>query len=432
MTDDAAELPWLDTAVALGARLSRRAIWHEDRCNWTGDVVADRETVVHRSMPGDLYTGTAGIGWFLLHLGAITGDDAAVATGRGALRHAVAWADRCEATSLYGGTLGVALAACSGGRRIDDEVLVERGATMAATAISDLATAPSTEWDLVGGLAGAVVALVAIGELLGRGPFLPAAASLAARLAALAEPAELGVAWPSAAPGAEPPLCGLAHGASGAALALLEAGRANGSTSHHELVDEAARYERAWYSRRERGWPDLRAFDGDDLGHDGSAGPPYLSFWCHGAPGIGVARLRRFELDGDLTAIAEAAAAIDASTVDLYRALQAHSASTVNLSLCHGVGSVTELHLAAHAVTGDTEHVDHARRLMGLAWKAAGAGRLACGVPGGGETPGLMLGVAGIGAAMLRLHDPASMPSPLLVAGWGRGPGEASSAVATA
>ena len=38
-----------------------------------------------------------------------------------------------------------------------------------------------------------------------------------------------------------------------------------------------------------------------------------------------------------------------------------------------------------------------------------------CGVMGGWETPNLMLGLAGIGYFYLRLHDPAMIPSTLLV-----------------
>ena len=38
-----------------------------------------------------------------------------------------------------------------------------------------------------------------------------------------------------------------------------------------------------------------------------------------------------------------------------------------------------------------------------------------CGVPGGGDTPNLLLGLAGIGYFYLRLHDPATVPSVLLI-----------------
>ena len=38
-----------------------------------------------------------------------------------------------------------------------------------------------------------------------------------------------------------------------------------------------------------------------------------------------------------------------------------------------------------------------------------------CGVPGGGETPNLMLGLAGIGYFYLRLYDPGRFRSVLLL-----------------
>ena len=38
-----------------------------------------------------------------------------------------------------------------------------------------------------------------------------------------------------------------------------------------------------------------------------------------------------------------------------------------------------------------------------------------CGVPQGGETPGLLLGLAGIGHFYLRLHDPAGVPPVLII-----------------
>jgi len=38
-----------------------------------------------------------------------------------------------------------------------------------------------------------------------------------------------------------------------------------------------------------------------------------------------------------------------------------------------------------------------------------------CGVLGGGETPNLMLGLSGIGYFYLRLHDPANVPSVLIL-----------------
>ncbi|NHB83744.1 hypothetical protein G7085_00885 [Tessaracoccus sp. HDW20] len=86
----------------------------------------------------------------------------------------------------------------------------------------------------------------------------------------------------------ERPLCGLAHGASGVALALAEAAVAHPGVADvaAPLIAGALRWESAWHDPG-LGWPDLR---GDDGGH------PVL--WCHGAAGIGAVRLRLLELVG--------------------------------------------------------------------------------------------------------------------------------------
>jgi len=214
-------------------------------------------------------------------------------------------------------------------------------------------------------------------------------------------------------------------------------------------------YERAWFDREAGGWPDLRELDWSRL-HLGQR-PPYPPYWCHGAPGIGLARLRAWTLTGDSLALAEAAAAVDTATASAFRA----AGEPADLSLCHGAGSVIELHLVAAEVTGDPEHLAVARRLADLALAAAGLrgpnaqpglrgpnaqpglrgpnaqpglrgpnaqpglrgpnaqpAPVPCGVPGGGETPGLLLGLAGVAATLLRLADPSALPSPLLVAAW--------------
>ena len=64
-------------------------------------------------------------------------------------------------------------------------------------------------------------------------------------------------------------------------------------------------------------------------------------------------------------------------------------------------------------------------RKSGLAYERVGQlgiskydqGRAAwpCGVPGGGETPNLMLGLAGIGYFYLRLHDARATPPVVMV-----------------
>ncbi len=441
MVADLTDLPpaaCLAAAQEVGRRLVREAVWHRDRCTWLGDDVEDDGTVVHRSLAGDLYGGTSGVGWFLANLAAATGDEDAAEAAAGALRHALRRVRESGDCGLYTGRAGAALAAVAGGHALGDGALLASGADLAGD-VARTATAPAAaaELDLIGGLAGTALALVELASALDDDALLGAAVVLGERLLAARRPTSSGSTW-TAPDAPQPLLCGLGHGASGLALAFLELERAVGDGRFGEAAAGSLRYERAWFSRERGNWPDLRELDWSRL--DAGAQPPYLVYWCHGAAGIGLVRLHAFRRRGDETALAEAAAAIDTATSTMLRVVASpRPAGRIgpDLSLCHGVGSVAELHVTAAEVTGDSEHLAHARRLVQLALvgreavaragEANGSGgglrlpaELPCGVPGGGETPGLLLGLAGIGATLLRLCDPALLPSPLLVAGWGR------------
>jgi lantibiotic modifying enzyme len=412
-------------ALEIGLRLAREAVWHEGRCTWFGDDIVGEGEVIHRSLGGDLYDGTSGVGWCLANLSAATGEDELATTARGALRHALARTREMADVGLYTGTSGVALAAVIGGRLIEDGEIVERGAELAARTARAAIRPSAPNVDLIGGAAGTALALHELSLGLEDEEMLAAAGVLGEWLAEHSGGA--GAAWDVRdASSPEPALCGLGHGASGIALALLELEVALGEPRFGEAAKRALEYERSWFSRAHGAWPDLRELDRARI--DAGLGPGYPVFWCHGAAGIGLVRLRAYELTADESWLAEAAAAIDAASSTMLRALTAEDGTPTgaDLSLCHGVGSVAELHLAAAATTGDEEHLVHARRLVRLALMGRGhedaelhlPDELPCGVPGGGETAGLMVGLAGIATLMLRLEDPTLMPSPARVTGW--------------
>ena len=78
----------------------------------------------------------------------------------------------------------------------------------------------------------------------------------------------------------------MSHGAAGIAWALLQLAAATGDRRFREAAEAGLAYERSLYVAERRNWPDLRS--GSEEG-DGS--PNFLSTWCHGAPGIALARL---------------------------------------------------------------------------------------------------------------------------------------------
>jgi lantibiotic modifying enzyme len=89
--------------------------------------------------------------------------------------------------------------------------------------------------------------------------------------------------------------------------------------------------------------------------------------------------------------------------------------SAQSFCLCHGLAGNAEILIEIARLTSRTD-------LRHIATQAAEAGMHAhhesgnwpCGIRDGGNSPGLMLGLAGIGLFYLRLHDP-TIDSPLLL-----------------
>ena len=135
--------------------------------------------------------------------------------------------------------------------------------------------------------------------------------------------------------------------------------------------------------------------------------PEHVRFptaWCHGAPGIGLARLAAMPLLED-----------DGIRADIATALQTTLATGFgfNHSLCHGDLGNLELFLRS----GEPSWHDTANRLAGAILDSARQRGWRCGTPMEVESPGLMTGLAGIGYGLLRLAAPARVPSVLTLEG---------------
>ena len=87
-----------------------------------------------------------------------------------------------------------------------------------------------------------------------------------------------------------------------------------------------------------------------------------------------------------------------------------------NYSLCHGLGGNAELFIMAADVLDDERYRTVAESIGDRGIQSIHLNRnpWPCGILGGGESPTLLLGTAGIGYFYLRLYDSA-VPSILLV-----------------
>jgi lantibiotic modifying enzyme len=410
-------LPAPDVCVSVASAIARSivadAIWHEDRCSWVGAMPeegpAGSVTMTYQALGPDLYGGTAGVGVFLAELARVDERAEARRTALGALRQA---ASRVEAalpatfSGFYAGVAGVAFALAYAARLLEAEEL-----DVAARAAAAHMPGPEAhaEFDLMSGHAGAIVGLLALRTLLDgdEDELLARAGSYGDALITGAEPQASGLAWHSPSPLGSRPLVGYSHGTAGVATTLLELAEATGDDRYRSAAEGAFAYERALYDPDARNWPDLR----EHGRQPGASERAFATFWCHGAPGIALSRLRALELgEADGAVRDEAERALRTTTEWLAAALP----SQLNYSLCHGLA-------------GNAEIVGEGALLLGneaVHWLAevacAGINRYherdAQWPSGahGGPTPALFLGDAGIGRFYLRLAHP-DLPSLLLV-----------------
>lgn len=391
-------------AAELGHRLCRDALWAHDRCIWLGDSLEalDGEwTVVHGTCGPDLYNGTSGIALFLAELARHTDEPLHRVTAEAAMRHALAHAHDVPPTArlgLYSGWPGIALAA-----RVVADALgradLEAAGRGLLTTLARSADGETRPHDILSGRAGAIPVLLAAHARAPADELIALAIRCADELVDAADRSDRGWSWaaPDAAPG-DPNLTGLSHGAAGIGWALLELAHVTGEDRFRVAATQAFRYEQSWFDATSGNWADLRGV----TAQGGEQGRGSMIAWCHGAPGIGLTRLRAAALTGDPARRAEAEIARGTTSAALHRVL---AGGLGDLSLCHGAAGNAELllqHPDDDVSRMLTEGVaDEAVQRFGdcsQPWP--------CGVPGGGETPGLMLGIAGIGHFFLRMHDP--------------------------
>lgn len=415
MSTTAAE--FLEVADGLGAKLARDAIWQGRQCNWTGDsmeLLNGQWQVAHRALGCELYSGTAGVALFLARLHQATRERLFATLARGAAEQAFMHARALPpavCSGFFSGQLGVAWSLVQLGHLLDAEDCVQQGWDLLQPLFD--ADLDQQGLDLTSGSAGAVgglLSLAASPELAPgrRDALIELARRHGLRLLALARRSERGSHWsPEAAPGASHGLCGFSHGASGMACALQALFGATQDPAFSQAGNEAWRYERSWFNPQEQNWPDLRSLYDPAL--DSAGQLTYMCAWCHGAPGIGFARLALHQAGNETDYLGDARAALSTTCRSLQGALSTGQGS---FCLCHGLAGNAELLIEASRLLDEPAHLALAQQIgeLGMHRYARSGAPWPCGVVGGGETPSLMLGLAGIGWFYLRLHDPC-MPS---------------------
>ena len=208
--------------------------------------------------------------------------------------------------------------------------------------------------DIIGGAAGCIGGLLSLYDQVPSERTLHAAVQCGERLVARAQQMEHGVGW--LVPREPRPLAGFAHGAAGIAWALLKLAAVTGGEDFQTTALAGIAYERSLFSREAENWRDLRAWTRDRSSSD-EDGDFFMTAWCAGAPGIGLARLSALDQLGDVATRGE---------IDTALKTTLNHGFGQNHSLCHGDLGNIELLLQAGQIFNDSRWHAEASRLGGI------------------------------------------------------------------
>lgn len=392
-------------ARTIADRLQQLALVGEDTVGWlVVNLVGGQEW---RPVPAgpDLYNGLPGIALFMAYAGLLCEEESYTHLARLAAKtlqtlfvpkaHLWQWGN----TGAFDGLGSLIYLFAHLGSLWQDATLYQEALEM----LPPLSTLLQTNGtcDILAGAAGAISALLSLYAVAPDEATLAAAVQCGEHLLSHARQMSRGIAW-SPQPD-QVPLAGLSHGNAGIALSLLRLARVSGDERFQQAALAALEYERAVFSPEKGNWPDLRDATEDSDPRDYK----YMTAWCHGAPGIGMARLASLQYHADDAIRAEIDVAIHTVLKEGFGR---------NHSLCHGdMGNMEVLLLATSLLP---EHCSRAQvetvqamlleNIKQQGWQS--------GIPYPVESPGLMLGLAGTGYALLRMADPERVPALLVLA----------------
>ena len=290
--------PYLDTAGRIAGRICRDAIWSGSRCNWLGwsmEPIGGAWIPAYRSFSAELYSGTSGIALFLGQLYDYTRDPIQRATLEGAMNQsldAIGSLDPTYRIGFYSGLTGIAYAMMRVGEILEHDRLVKRG----VEEMAGLRDVPLDDRfvDVIGGSAGAIPALLQTAKRYKRDDLTEIAVTHGKHLLKLAVKTNEGWSWDTMGVPEQGNLTGHSHGVAGIVTAFLELYTATGDRRFKEAALNGLDYARDHFSAEHANWPDFRRMDPSV-----PQPPSYVMAWCHGAPGIGLSRLRVRELMED-------------------------------------------------------------------------------------------------------------------------------------
>jgi type 2 lantibiotic biosynthesis protein LanM len=402
-----------EAALAVGRRLNELALESDGYANWVGLELTRNHQWKLNPAGLSLYDGTPGIALFLAYLGQYTNQETYTELARAALKTVELQLSQVRNLPTPPGIgafqgLGSAMYLFTHlGVLWNEGSLLKQAEELARSSASLIGR--DQAFDVTAGVAGYIITLLNLYQFQPSPVLLELALQGGEHLVANAQPQPVGIAWPARKSG-QFPYAGLSHGTAGIALSLLKLAEycsdAFQAARFKHTALAALEYERSIFSPDAQNWP-LISHKSASYATGEEYQIDFMTSWCHGAPGIGMARLAGLNyLDN-----AQVRQEIEIALATTLRKGFGH-----NHSLCHGdMGNLELLLMASEAEISPGYRQELARQSEETLAVVQQNGWIS-GVPREVEVPGLMVGLAGFGYGLLRLAFPDKIPSVLTLA----------------
>ncbi|ADB40213.1 lanthionine synthetase LanC family protein [Spirosoma linguale] len=407
---------FLSEAISIGTWTIEQAKRSEQGIFWT--MYYNDDDLISEAATTHLYSGTAGVIHFLMELYLVTNDPNLEEYIHGGLRWLIhhSKSSGLDSYSMFTGRLSVALCFLRAASQFNNPNYLNFAYSSLESVESFLTSSTN---DLINGISGCLLGLVHFYHHTKDESILPLVFKFIDRLLQNCRFLRDSVYWDLTKDHTQP-LCGFSHGLAGIGFCLLEVGHYFNLPFLTDLAQKTYQAENYHFQPHKLNWPDFRkgSYSKKDENEFRRSlinkdlypfiKEKFMFAWCHGAPGIGLSRLRAHQITGNKTWLNDLEMAITSTSHDL------DNTGINSYCLCHGGAGNADLLIEAFLYTNKQDYFEAALKVGKKALQQKE--QLGYYRPGSlTDKPdaALFTGTSGVGLFYLRLLFPSSIHSVL-------------------
>ncbi len=405
-------------------KLIHSAIQHKEGLYWE-TMGLDANGDVKWESSESMYCGVGGIAWFFLNYHRCFADQEALDMARKAVSWC-SWYIRQEkpySSAFISGRLSLALLFIELNKVLPDKQLEADAILVVQQCTQGPLSNPPID-DFINGTSGKLQALMMLYQELPKPEIVSQIKKYAWQLIDNAWVTKHGIYWDRSGQQICG-LCGFSHGVSGFAHVFEQLATFFNEPAWLFVMKQAFAYEDHYFQKTVGNWPDLRrgAYTADELekhkhefkqnNKDFFERFNDMNAWCHGAAGIGLARLHAWKNTG-IEGLKKSGLRAVRKTVETELT---DPSRRYNFTLCHGGGGNSDLFIEAYHTFNKNNYLNHARKVADAAMESfekQGYYTSGYNQASGVEDTSLFMGLAGVGYFYLRTLFPNRVPSVLL------------------